>query len=225
LKELAKHWLLATLGGVVLGASLDAGAQTSIYSCTDKNGRRLTADRPIPECIDREQRVLDRTGTERRRIGPTLTDNERAALEAQRRTEAEQRERVVEQRRRERALVNRFPNEATHHAERNAALGPVNDLVLLANKRIDQLRSEREEINTELEFYHNDPKKAPARLQRRISENESEIAEQRRFIAQQEEEKQRIRQRYEAELVQLKALWAADRAARQSAAEPASGKH
>lgn len=224
MRELAKQWLLVTLGGVVMGASLNASAQSSIYSCTDKNGRRLTADRPIPECIDREQRVLDRTGTERRRIGPTLTDNERSALEAQRRAEAEQRDRVVEQRRRERALVNRFPDEATHHAERKAALEPVNDLVLLANKRIDQLRSEREEINTELEFYHNDPKKAPVRLQRRISENEGEIAEQRRFIAQQEEEKQRIRQRYDAELVQLKALWAADRAARQSAAEPAAAK-
>ena len=29
-----------------------------IYTCTDAKGRKLTSDRPIPECHDREQRVL-----------------------------------------------------------------------------------------------------------------------------------------------------------------------
>ncbi|OYX12745.1 MAG: DUF4124 domain-containing protein, partial [Acidovorax sp. 32-64-7] len=28
----------------------------SIYTCVDRQGRRLTADRPIAECLDREQR-------------------------------------------------------------------------------------------------------------------------------------------------------------------------
>ena len=59
-----------------------------VYTCIDKTGRRITADRPIADCVDREQRILDHTGAERRRIGPTLTEHERAALEVQRRKEA-----------------------------------------------------------------------------------------------------------------------------------------
>ena len=188
-------------------------AQTTVYSCIDKNGRRLTADRPIPECIDREQRVLDKTGTERRRIGPTLTENERAALEVQRRAEVEQKTRVQDQRRRERALITRFPDEATHNAERLVALEPYNDLIALANKRIDQLRADRGSINTELEFYQNDPKKAPVKLQRRIQDNETDIADQQRFIATKQDEKRKLMERYDAELVQLKELWAIERAA------------
>ena len=193
-----------------------------MYTCVDKNGRRITADRPIAECVDREQRVLDRTGTERRRMGPTLTENERAALETQRRADAEQQSRVLEQRRRDRALITRYADEATHNAERNAALETFNDLIAVASKRIDQLRVDRATINTEMEFYQNDPKKAPARLQRRISDNDEDLAEQQRYIATQRDEKRKVQQRFDAELVQLKALWAAEKAAAGTAASPAT---
>ncbi|WP_323745940.1 DUF4124 domain-containing protein [Diaphorobacter caeni] len=199
-------------------------AQNAVYSCVDKNGRRITADRPIPECIDREQRVLDKTGTERRRIGPTLTENERTQLDAQRRADAEQKAKVADQRRRERALITRYPDEATHNAERVTALAVFNDLIQIAYKRIEQLRSDRAAINTELEFYQNDPKKAPAKVQRRIADNEEDIAEQQRYIATQQDEKRKVQQRFDTELVQLKELWAAERAATGSvsAAKPAS---
>ena len=200
-----------------------ATAQNAVYSCVDKNGRRITADRPIPECIDREQRVLDKTGTERRRIGPTLTENERVAAEAQRRVDAEQKAKVADQRRRDRALISRFPDEATHNAERVTAVAVFNDLIQIAYKRIEQLRVDRAAINTELEFYQNDPKKAPPKVQRRIADNEEDIAEQQRYIVTQQEEKRRVQQRYDAELAQLKELWATERAAAGNAAATAAG--
>ena len=49
----------------------------SIYTCVDRQGRRLTADRPIAECLDREQRELNSSGTTRRVIQPTMTASER----------------------------------------------------------------------------------------------------------------------------------------------------
>ena len=84
----------------------------SIYTCVDRQGRRLTADRPIAECLDREQQELGPTGTVRRQIGPSLTEQERAALEVQRRKEAEERTRQQEERRRERVLTARYPDKA-----------------------------------------------------------------------------------------------------------------
>ena len=76
--------LLAGLCGLVAAQAAPANTQ-SIYTCVDKQGRKLTSDRPIPECIDREQRELSPTGTVRRVIGPTLTEHERAAREVERR--------------------------------------------------------------------------------------------------------------------------------------------
>ena len=188
------------------------GAQ-EIYSCIDRQGRRITSDRPIADCLDREQRVLDHTGTERRRIGPTLTEHERNAQELQRRKEAEERARVTEERRRERVLLARYPDEAAHQAEREAAIDQVEEVIVVAHKRIQALKVERRRMDSELEFYRGDVNKAPAKLQRQIAENHADQAEQQRFLAAQEQEKRRIHQRFDAELAQLRQLWAAQRAA------------
>src|SRR3989344_5313328 len=108
--------MLLTLGAELASAQ-SQGATGGIYTCVDRNGRRLTADRPIPECLDREQRELSPSGITRRQIGPSLTELERAAQDAQNRKDAEERARVVEERRRERVLVARYPDKAAHDVE------------------------------------------------------------------------------------------------------------
>ena len=202
---------------VALAAAAQAWAQQArppqeVYTCIDKHGRRITSDRPIVDCVDREQRVLDHTGTERRRIGPSLTEHERAAQEVQRRKQAEESARIAEERRRERALTARYPDEATHQAERNAALDQVEEVVVVAHKRVQSLKAERRRLDVELEFYRGDVTKAPVLLQRQIADNEQALADQQRFLATQELEKRRIHQRFDAELAQLRQLWAAQRA-------------
>lgn len=180
----------------------------SIYTCVDRQGRRLTADRPIAECLDREQRELGPTGTVRRQIGPSLTEQERTALEVQRRKEAEERGRQQEERRRERVLTARYPDKAAHDVERAAAIQLLDDITVIAEKRMVELQQQRKALDTELEFYLRDPAKAPMALRRKIAENDESIAEQRRFVVNQELEKRRIHQRFDAELAQLRRLWA-----------------
>ena len=205
----------ARIGGVLLvaawaGAALaQAGAnQGSIYACTDAKGRRITADRPIADCVDREQRVLGNTGVELRRVSPTLTEQERSAIDARRRQDQAEQARVREERSRDRAMLLRYPNQASHDAARNEALSQVSDVNAVAQQRLSELKQRRTKLNTELEFYQNDPKKAPANLRRQLDDNTESQAEQQRFIKQQEEEKQRINQRFDAELQQLRKLWA-----------------
>lgn len=208
------------IGGVLLasvGAAAPALAQTqgeagSIYTCVDRNGRRLTADRPIPECLDREQRELGPSGVTRRQIGPSLSEHERAAQEAQRRKEAEERARIVEERRRERVLVARYPDKAAHDAERAVAINLVNEVTATAEKRVAELKQQRKSLEGEMEFYKKDPNKAPMTLRRKIAENEESLAEQMRFISGQDQEKRRVHQRFDTELAHLTKLWEAQRA-------------
>lgn len=195
----------------VLAGAMPAQAQANsggIYACTDANGRRITADRPIASCVDREQRVLGNTGVEVRRVGPTLTDQERSAQEAKRRQDQVEQQRLREERSRDRAMLARFPSQGVHDAARAEAIAQVNDVIGVAQKRQIDLQERRRKLNTELEFYQNDPKKAPANLRRQLDDNTESQAEQQRFIKQQEEEKQRINQRFDAELQQLRKLWA-----------------
>ena len=81
----------AVLGawGLVVACLLPAAHAQGIYTCVDAKGRRITSDRVIPECLDREQKELSPSGTVRRVVGPNLTGAERAQQEErQRRLEA-----------------------------------------------------------------------------------------------------------------------------------------
>ncbi len=106
-----------------MGAFAAAWAQTTpiaggVYTCIDAKGRKLTADRPIPECVDREQKVLNPSGTVRAKVGPTLTAQEKAELEQKEKRAQEEQGRAAEEKRRDRALLTRYPNKTVHDQER-----------------------------------------------------------------------------------------------------------
>lgn len=200
----------------LLGLSLASGhalaqsdkAAGGIYSCTDSKGRRLTSDRPIPECLDREQRELGKSGIVKRVVPPSYTAEERARLDEQKKAEDQQRARVAEEKRRDKALLVRYPNQAVHDKERAEALAQIDEVIAAVNKRSAALVRQRKEVDTELEFYQNDPKKAPSWLQRKIEDNAQQEEIQKRFLADQMQEKQRINARFDEELAKLKMLWA-----------------
>lgn len=193
------------LGALVSGL---AGAQ-NIYTCTDGKGRRITSDRPIVDCLDREQRRIGSTGTVRETIPPSYTREERERLEAQRRAEAEKEARLAEEKRRDRALLIRYPSPAVHDKERQEALSQIDEVISAVNKRELALAAQRKEIDIEFEFYKADPTKAPAWLKRKRDDNEKQVELQKRFLAEQEQEKKRVSARFDEELAKLQQLWSA----------------
>ncbi|MGJ7518903.1 DUF4124 domain-containing protein [Variovorax sp. LT1P1] len=186
-----------------------ASASPGIYSCTDSRGRTITADRPIPDCIDREQRELGPSGTVRRTLEPTYTAREQAEREERARQAALQASRLNEERRRERALMMRYPNPAAHERERAEAMLQIDAVIDAARKRLGELGKERQGIDDEMEFYKKDPSKAPPSLRRKLDDSEQSVAIQNRFIAAQEEEKKRVNARFDEERARLKPLWSA----------------
>ena len=202
--KFAAAWLL--FGSFV--ASAQVGDGSGIYTCVDGKGRKLTSDRPIADCVDREQLELNPSGTVRRRIGPSLTAQERAAEEVRLRQIAAEKARLAEEKRRDHALLVRYPSRAVHDAERSEALAQVDEVIKAAKKRLGELQQQRKVIDAEFEFYKSDPGKAPASLKRQTSENVQSTNVQNRFIGEQEDEKKRINARFDEELVKLKLLWA-----------------
>ena len=113
-----------------------AKAGASIFSCTDANGKRLTSDRPIPECVAREQRVLNADGSVKRVLPPTLTAAERAEAEAREVEAAAERVAKQDTIRRDRSLMARYPNEAAHRRARDASLETVRSSMRISEARI-----------------------------------------------------------------------------------------
>jgi hypothetical protein len=182
-------------------------AWSQIYTCVDAKGRKLTSDRPIPECIDREQKELNTSGTVRRTVKPVMTAEEQRIFDDKQKAEAEEKARIAEEKRKDRALLTRYPNRASHDRERAEALGQVDIVMKAAARRIEELAGQRKDINVEMEFYKKDPSKAPFSLKRQIEDNENSVAVQKRFILDQEGEKKRINMRFDEELGKLKSLW------------------
>ena len=170
-----------------LGAQAQNNAQ-SIYTCTDSKGRRITSDRPIVDCLDREQQRLGRTGTVREVIPPSYTREEREKVEAKRRAEQEEQARVQEERRRERALLIRYPNQGVHDKERQEALAQIDDVIAAVHKREAALIEQRKGIAQELEFYQGDLAKAPLWLRRKVEDNDKQMDVQKRFLVDQTQE-------------------------------------
>ncbi len=205
-------WALrATALGIVCLMGMEAGlAQDNkggIFSCVDSRGRRLTSDRPIAECLDREQQELNSSGIVRRIVPPSYTAEERAKIAEQRRIENAEKSRIAEEKRRDRALLIRYPNKGVHDKERTEALAQIDEVIDAVDKRSKALVVQRREIELELEFYQNDINKAPAWLRRKFEDNADQLLVQQRFLSDQALEKKRVTARFDEELVKLRLLW------------------
>ncbi len=200
-----RAWAAAGL----LAACLAPAWGQGIYTCVDAQGRRLTSDRPIMACLDREQRELSRTGSTKRVHGPTLTAVEQQAQEAREKAEALQRSQARNQQRLDQALLARYPNRAAHDAGREQALAVPQQIINAAEKSLDNLGKERQRLQQELAFYEGDPAKAPAQVRRALTNNETATRSQEKAIADQRAEQARLNARFDDELKRLQALWEA----------------
>lgn len=204
---------LAVLAGAACATTTTA---MDIYTCVDTQGRRHTSDRPILECLDREQRVLNRDGSTRQLVGPSMTADERAAAEARERERQAERNRQIEAGRRDRMLLARYPNEAEHQKWRGKALDDVRRAIQKSEQRIAELAEERKPLLTESEFYRG--KTLPQKLQQALEFNDVAVEAHQSLIENQRSELDRINALFDRELVRLRPLWAGARPGHQAEA-------
>ncbi|MDE2082701.1 MAG: hypothetical protein KGI90_15225 [Burkholderiales bacterium] len=212
LADAARAALACAAAACVLGWPGPAAAQAdskpigAIYTCTDDHGRRLTSDRPIIECMAKEQQVLNRDGSLKAVQPPALTADELAAKEARDRAAALARAAQADAVRRDRNLLARYPNEEAHERAREAALDTVRLAMKATAARLHELAAERKPLRDEAEFYVGKP--LPLKLRAAIDANDAAAAAQREAAATQQAELDRINKLYDAELAHLRKLWA-----------------
>ncbi|MEO6030887.1 MAG: DUF4124 domain-containing protein [Burkholderiaceae bacterium] len=203
----------ASMRGALCGVALvlsqavwaQAPSAPQIYTCIDANGKKLTSDRPIAACTEREQRVLNADGSVRRVVLPTPTADERAAREAREREAAAEHAAIQDAIRRDRNLRARFPDEATHQKAREAALDDIRKAMKASEDRVALLAKERKPLLDETEFYVG--KALPAKLRAQLDANDASAGAQRSLIQTQQAEIVRINALYDAELDRLRKLW------------------
>lgn len=200
------HFAVGVVGLILVSGSV--GAQGSAtYSCTDDHGRRLVSDRPIPECLDREQRVLGPSGVERQPRPAVLTNNEREQIARERQRQERERERIVEQRRLNQALLLRYPDREAHEAERLQQVRQLDELQVMARARLASLEQSYVQAQKDLAAQGNNP---TPDAKKSVQTAQAAVIAQKRSIESQEINRQRIMLRFDDEGRQLEKLWAGE---------------
>ena len=183
-----------------------AWSAVGIYSCVDGTGKKHTSDRPIPECLDREQRVLNKDGSQKQTVPPRMNADERAAEDERLKKKALADAAAKDAIRRDRNLMLRFRDQVTHDKAREAALDDVRKGIALSERHLKELQEDRKPLLTETEFYKD--KRLPFKLKSRLEANDAQQQAQKDIIQNQSNEIARVNALYDAELARLKRLWA-----------------
>jgi hypothetical protein len=186
----------------------DPGGTPRIFQCVLPDGKRVTSDKPIAECMNvgKAQRELNKDGSEKGVVEAPLTEDEKAERERLRRQrEAEKTAQDIEIRR-DRDMLKRFPNEAAHAKAREKALDDVANSVRNSEARSKLLLRDRKPVLEEHELYP-PPKQAPAKLKLQLDANDASLEAQRSLVQNQQTEVVRINALYDAELARLRKLW------------------
>ena len=201
--------LVATLV-LIWNCAADAQAAGGlIYSCVDAAGKHITRDRPIAECTNREQRVLNADGSLREMLSPTRTAEEAAADDEANKAREIERIRQRDAIRRDQNLLQRFPNEAAHRKAREQALEVVRTSLRTSEQRLGVLAKERKPLNDEAEFYVGKP--LPFKLKLALDANDASVDAQNSLMQNQRLEAVRIDHNFDEELDRLRRLWAGAR--------------
>lgn len=200
-----KHWIAIALAGVAAaGAGTQALAQSKsestasgYYSCRDANGRLLTSDRPIMECLSREQRVHNADGSVRRVIEAPLTPEQKRQREAERVRQQEEKERLEQARRRDQILLSSYSSATSIEQARLRAREEPMSGITKSQTRLQQLNKERDTLAAETEFYKG--RAMPSDLERKIKDNQRARQYEEDLLARRNEELRQIDERFEAD--------------------------
>ena len=179
-----------------------------IFQCVLPDGRKVTSDKPIVECMNagKSQRELNLDGSEKQIVEAPLTEDEKAERDLIRRQREAERTAYEIEVRRDRDMVKRFPDEAAHRKARAKALDDVAGSVRNSEARIKLLLLDRKPLMEEAEFYTGKP--LPTKLKLAIDANDAALEAQRSLVQNQQTEVVRINALYDTELARLKKLWA-----------------
>src|SRR6476646_3443522 len=173
--------LLAALAIALPQASRAAEPSARPIIQCELNGKKVTSDRPIPECANKEQRELFPDGSLKRIIPPTPTADELAAKEEKDREAKLEFAARSDAVRRDRNLMQRFPDEAAHRKAREKALDELRIAGRIYADRIAELMIEKKKLDDEREFYENAQvkKPLPSQLKQKIDANDASLEAQR----------------------------------------------
>ncbi|MEW5888760.1 MAG: hypothetical protein AB1768_06860 [Pseudomonadota bacterium] len=182
------------LGALVAAAPALAG---STFCCADASGRQVCSDILPPQCYGRAYREISERGITTRRVDAPLTPEQRARKEAELKARQEEERRLLEQRRKDMALLNTYSSEQEIDGMRDRKLADIAAGMKQIEAKRAELLKKRKQLQAETEFYRNKP--LPQELHNALRTNEAELKAQDAAAEAKKQEMDAVRAKYAEE--------------------------
>lgn len=202
--NLSLFLILSSTAGFASAQGIN-GYPKGTYVCTTAEGRHLTSDRPIPECLNREQRILGRSGLTLAVVRPSPPPQNQQQQNTQQQQQQEEQRLTALARR----LYTTYPTRSSHQAIRQQELKPLTSKLQDAQTEMSELRRQQQNIEQEILAISN-PKSIPASLLQRQEFAQRNIIIQQGILDDLETQITNVNNQFTKEENLLTPLWNGD---------------
>jgi chromosome segregation ATPase len=171
-------------------------ARADIFRCTNAEGKVITSDRPIPECINRGMKVYSNSGRFKSNIAPPLSAEEKQKNAAE--AEKKRREQIEEQeqKKEERYFLAHYQSEADVEAARQRVVDSLTEKKRLANEQLESLSQLILRLQEELKASKKTTREFES-IRQRADDLSNNVSNTRKSIAFYDQEIARTNREYE----------------------------
>ena len=187
-----------TLLAIALAALCAASASgAELYKWVDPQGKVQYTDRLPAEAVNRGNVEMSKQGVAKKVTEPTLTAEQRSAMEERILHQREADKAVLDRQHQENALLSSYTSESDIEVARRRNLAIVGAGILSAEARIKALQRRAAALEREKLFYEKKP--FPEKLKRELASVQTEIPKQYAVISQKNEDALAVNERYDAQ--------------------------
>lgn len=178
-------------------------AQAQIFFCKDASGKTIAADRPIPECSDRQVRVLSKNGVHKRVIAAPLTAEQKQEKLLQEEKRKQDEAILAEQRQQDRAMLLLYQNEQDIASARKRETEQLKERIAIDREKIAEAEKRRAMAQAEAGRSQGKSAAAP---QLALESLERTIRDNRKSIAAYEADMAAVNRRYDKTVQRFREL-------------------
>lgn len=198
--------LLALAAGPAAGAAENAGKQ-KLYRWVDKQGQVHYGDSVPPEYAEQDREVLNKRGITVGREEGTITPEEAAAKAAEEKAARDEQKRKL----RDRVLLQTYQSVQELEILRDNRLDLVDAQLTIQEQSLSNLRAQRAKFERTASLYaplneKPDAKPLPEELATDLARSASDIQTQEANLLRRREERESIRQTFEADIQRYQEL-------------------
>lgn len=179
-------------GALLVVVAAPASARTF---CCEAGGRMVCDEGVPPACVGRAYRELGTNGQTIRTYEAPLTPEQQAKRDAELAKKKEEEAKRAEEERKNRILLGTYSSVRDIDLARDRVIGDLEKARDQAKQRLADAEKKKKKLDSESEFYKDHA--LPASLKSQIRENETDLAAQKKNIADREQDIEAARARFD----------------------------